>query len=203
MARGFTLLEILIAMAIFTLIGLGSTAVLTTVIDSNQLSAERVEKLQHLQRAMMIMERDFQQAVPRKIRYEGQSIDAVLRSGANEFDSEMDGVGLVRSGWQNPQLMLPRSTLQALVYRVQDGQLQRLHTVHVDNSTGVEPKVRVLLDNIDDFQVEVLLAGQGDYDDSQWEEDTITPQLPRAIAITLESKDFGRIRREWLLAGAQ
>ena len=41
MQRGFTLIEILIAMAIFTLIGLASTGLLTTVIDSNDISEER------------------------------------------------------------------------------------------------------------------------------------------------------------------
>ena len=45
MQRGFTLIEILIAMAIFTLIGLASTGLLTTVIDSNDISEERFAKL--------------------------------------------------------------------------------------------------------------------------------------------------------------
>ena len=53
MQRGFTLIEILIAMAIFTLIGLASTGLLTTVIDSNDISEERFAKLQLLQRAMI------------------------------------------------------------------------------------------------------------------------------------------------------
>ena len=62
-ASGFTLLEIMIAMAIFTLIGVASTGLLTTVIDSNTLSGERFDKLQALQRAMIIIERDIQQAI--------------------------------------------------------------------------------------------------------------------------------------------
>ncbi len=62
MQRGFTLIEILIAMAIFTLIGLASTGLLTTVIDSNDISEERFAKLQLLQRAMITIERDLQQA---------------------------------------------------------------------------------------------------------------------------------------------
>ena len=72
MQKGFTLLEILIAMAIFTLIGLASTGLLTTVIDSNDLSSERFQKLQQLQRAMVILERDIQQAVPRAARIEDE-----------------------------------------------------------------------------------------------------------------------------------
>ncbi len=68
MQRGFTLIEILIAMAIFTLIGLASTALLTTVIDSNGISEERFNKLQLLQRAMVTIERDVQQAIARPVR---------------------------------------------------------------------------------------------------------------------------------------
>ena len=72
MQRGFTLIEILIAMAIFTLIGLASTGLLTTVIDSNDISEERFAKLQLLQRAMITIERDLQQAVPRAVRINGE-----------------------------------------------------------------------------------------------------------------------------------
>ena len=79
--RGFTLIEILIAMAIFTLIGLASTGLLTTVIDSNDLSSERFEKLQQLQRAMVIIERDIQQAVPRPVRAEGETQTVVMAGG--------------------------------------------------------------------------------------------------------------------------
>ena len=115
MQRGFTLIEILIAMAIFTLIGLASTGLLTTVIDSNDISEERFAKLQLLQRAMITIERDLQQAVPRAARVNGEKQDVVM-SGGETDDSDDDGIGFVRGGWHNPQLMLPRSTLQFFAY---------------------------------------------------------------------------------------
>lgn len=104
MQRGFTLIEILIAMAIFTLIGLASTGLLTTVIDSNDISEERFAKLQLLQRAMVTIERDLQQAVPRAARVNGEKQDVVMVGGETE-DSDDDGIGFVRGGWHNPQLM--------------------------------------------------------------------------------------------------
>ena len=139
---GFTLLEILVAMAIFTLIGLASTAVLSSVIDSDELSTERFGKLQTLQRAMLTLERDILQATARPIRVEGETNPVVLSGGGDLFQSETDGLGLVRSGWHNPQLMLPRSTLQAVAYRLQEGQLQRLYGNYVDNVIGYEPKIK-------------------------------------------------------------
>lgn len=203
MQRGFTLIEILVAMAIFTLIGLASTGLLTTVIDSNSLSQERFEKLQLLQRAMVTIERDIQQAVSRPVRANGEKREIVMAGG--EVDgSDDDGIGFVRGGWHNPQLMLPRSTLQYVAYRLRDNKLERLYSNYVDNVIGYEPKVRVLLENIESFKVEFLSGGNAsstikDDDDIKWSEKYQDTVLPRAVAIEFVSKDFGMLRREFTL----
>ncbi len=197
---GFTLLEILIAMAIFTTIGLASNAVLTTVIDSNKESTERFDKLQVLQRAMMVMERDVLQVAHRAVRVEGEVNEIVISGGANLLESEADGIGFVRGGWQNPQLMLPRSTLQAVGYRLQEGRLERLYGNYVDNVIGYEPKIRVLMEDIEDFKVEFYTgAAQANQQEQKWAERYTGTQIPEALAITIVSKDFGEIRRELLL----
>jgi general secretion pathway protein J len=203
MQRGFTLIEILVAMAIFTLIGLASTGLLTTVIDSNNLSQERFEKLQLLQRAMVTIERDIQQAVSRPVRANGEKQEIVMAGG--EVDgSDDDGIGFVRGGWHNPQLMLPRSTLQYVAYRLRDNKLERLYSNYVDNVIGYEPKVRVLLENIESFKVEFLSGNNAsstikDDDDIKWSEKYQDTVLPRAVAIEFVSKDFGMLRREFTL----
>lgn len=196
--RGFTLLEVLIAMAIFAVIGLASNAILTSVLDSNQLSGERFEKLEKLQRAMLTLERDIQQAVPRTVRIQGESSGWTIKGGNGEFESDADGLGLVHSGWHNPQLMLARSTLQPVAYRLREGKLQRVYSNYVDNVIGYEPKVRDLLENIDDFQVRF-------YTSEEEPQETYTgTQLPKAVEITIQSQDFGQLTRLLLLtAGAQ
>ncbi|WP_377895388.1 type II secretion system minor pseudopilin GspJ [Alteromonas sp. R78001] len=197
--RGFTLIEILIAMAIFTLIGLASTGLLTTVIDSNDLSSERFEKLQQLQRAMVIIERDIQQAVPRPVRAEGET-QKVVMAGGEVDDSDGDGIGFVRGGWHNPQLMLPRSTLQYVAYRLDEDRLERVYSNYVDNVIGYEPKTRTLLENIESFTVEFIGAeSSSDDDDLSWSESYQGEVLPMAVAIEFVSKDFGLIRREFAL----
>jgi general secretion pathway protein J len=202
--RGFTLLEILIAMAIFTLIGVASTSVLTSVINSDQLSSERFAKLEVLQRTMLVMERDILQAVPRAVRIVGEENTQVLTGGENLFDSDADGLGLVRAGWHNPQLMLPRSTLQTVAYRLQDNKLQRLYSNYVDNVVGFEPKVKTLLEEVDDFQVNYLLPGEGDTEGSEnWQESYTGVTLPLAIRIEIDTADFGVIQREFILAHGQ
>ncbi|MBJ2129418.1 type II secretion system minor pseudopilin GspJ [Alteromonas sp. IB21] len=202
MQRGFTLIEILIAMAIFTLIGLASTGLLTTVIDSNDISEERFAKLQLLQRAMVTIERDLQQAVPRAIRYNGEKQDMVMAGGKLD-GSDDDGIGFVRGGWHNPQLMLPRSTLQYVAYRLNENRLERLYSNYVDNVIGYEPKVRVLLEDVESLKIEFLATSSNEsldqYEDLSWNESYKGTALPRAVAIEFVSKDFGKIRREFTL----
>lgn len=202
--RGFTLLEILIAMAIFTLIGLASTSVLTNVLDADAISSERFERLQQLQRAMLVMERDIQQAVPRPARIQGEANGNVLQGTKYLLESESDGLALVRAGRANPQWLLGRSTLQAVGYRLQNGELQRLYGNFVDNPVGIEPKIKVLLANVNDFKVEFLAPERNasrtsSNNQQKWEESYLGTVLPRALAIEIDSQDFGVIRREFYL----
>lgn len=198
--RGFTLIEILVAMAIFTIIGLASTGVLTSVINSDQLSTERFAKLEELQRAMLTIERDIMQIVPRAVRVNGELASAVTTGGEDLFDSEADGLGFVRIGWHNPQMLLPRSTLQAVGYRLVENQLQRLYGNYVDNVIGYEPKVKILLSDIEDFRVSFLTDIAQLEEPEDWEESYSNATLPIAISITIVSKTFGEIRREFMLA---
>lgn len=199
-SRGFTLIEILVAMAIFTIIGLASTGVLNSVINSDQLSSERFAKLEELQRAMLTIERDILQIVPRALRVNGEAIGLVISGGEDVLSSDADGLGFVRAGWHNPQMLLPRSTLQAIGYRMQEGQLQRLYGNYVDNVIGYEPKVKVLLSDIEDFRVSFLTDAEQIEEPDDWEESYANANLPVAISITLVSKTFGEIRREFILA---
>lgn len=198
--RGFTLIEILVAMAIFTVIGLASTGVLTSVINSDQLSSERFAKLEELQRAMLTIERDILQIVPRKLRVNGEATGLVISGGEDILSSDADGLGFVRAGWHNPQMLLPRSTLQAIGYRIQEQQLQRLYGNYVDNVIGYEPKVKVLLSDIEDFRVSFLTEDDKLEEPEEWEEYYSGATLPIAISITIVSTTFGEIRREFILA---
>ena len=192
---GFTLIEIMVAMAIFALIAVGSVAMLTAISDKNDLSEERMQSLQEMQRAMLIIERDFLQMVPRKARLEGEVSDNLVFAGKFAFESDSEGLGFVRSGWHNPQLTLRRSTLQSVAYRTQDNQLQRLFSTYVDNAIGYEPKMRVLLENVESVSFEFL--EKFDSKKFEWKEAEPIEELPIAVAIIIKSKLYGEIRREF------
>ena len=70
--RGFTFIEMLLAMAIFALVGLASASVLSSVTESDAASQKAAERLAQIQRFFLILERDLAQISARQIRVEGE-----------------------------------------------------------------------------------------------------------------------------------
>lgn len=203
-SKGFTLIEVLVAAAIFTIIGVAAHSVLSAVLRSDELSSQRTAKLENLQRAMLFIERDLLQAVPRAVRVQGENNNIVILGGEDVLESDADGIAFVRAGWQNPQLILPRSSLQAVGYRLQDNQLQRLYSNHLDNVIGSEPKVKVLLEQVNDFQIQFFTLSTNNnrrQAELDWQDAFQGTVLPRGVAIDIDTQEFGVVRREFLLPG--
>lgn len=199
--KGFTLLEIVIAIAIFAVVGIAASTLLKQVVDSNDLSQGRFAELEKLQRAMLIIERDLLQAVARPMRVEGDS-NGVVMTGGVMGESDADGIAFVRTGWHNPQFMLPRSHLQTVAYRLRDNNLERVYSNFVDNVIGYEPKVRVLLEDVDDFNVEFFVKPEGPPErERDWSESYQGTVLPRAVALVITTETHGDIRREFVISG--
>jgi general secretion pathway protein J len=78
-SRGFTLLEMLIAVGVFAVLGVLSTQLLQSMIRNQGAVSERADRLADAQRAMQIMQRDIMQlAQQRPIRDElGDPLAAV------------------------------------------------------------------------------------------------------------------------------
>jgi|JI7StandDraft_1071085.scaffolds.fasta_scaffold06825_4 general secretion pathway protein J len=161
--RGFTLLELMLAMAIFAIVGFASSALLDAVMRGDEASQQAQQRLQKLQQSFMLMDRDFWQITPRQIRVNGEAPGkAVLAGGKNWIESDDDGVTLTHAGWSNPGAVLPRSEVQLVGYRVQEKQLQRLYYIYPDAVTGTEPRVQVLMDKVEGLKIRYMDAGRGD-----------------------------------------
>lgn len=191
---GFTLIELIVAIAIFSLVAVATNQVLQSVSASSELSDSELSSLQSLQRAMLVIERDFQQIVDRIPRKQGQENSLMIDGGEFDFESDADGISFVRNGWHNPQLILARSSLQSVTYRVQENRLQRLHTNYVDSVIGTEPKMRVLLEDIEDLKIE-MLREVSTTEAFNWSETIESTELPKAVQITITSSKYGEFRR--------
>ncbi|MGL4473104.1 MAG: type II secretion system minor pseudopilin GspJ, partial [Shewanella sp.] len=114
---GFTLLEMLIAIAIFALLGLASNTVLQAVMKNNEVTKDFAKHLQGLQIGFGAIARDLQQMVPRHPRgADGSRSNTVLQTGKGLLDSDDEALVFYRLGWLNPNGLLPRGSIQAIAY---------------------------------------------------------------------------------------
>ncbi|TXH97768.1 MAG: type II secretion system protein GspJ [Rheinheimera sp.] len=191
--RGFTFIEMLLAVAIFALVGLASVAVLDSVTRSDEASRAATLRLQQLQRAMMLIERDFWQISARQIRVNGEAPVAQTLAGAvNWIESDDDGITFSHAGWTNPGMVLARSEVQLVGYRLKERQLQRLYYLYPDAVTGTEPNVQPLLEDIDELKFRYLVREDGQ---EQWKEFWDQGNWPLAVKMTLKSPQLGVIER--------
>ena len=192
---GFTLLEVLIAIAIFSIISLSSFTIFDSVLKGDATAKLRSERQNELQRAFLIIERDITQIARRSIRLDGEApLERLIQSASDSFASEEQAIAFVRHGWTNPGLLLPRSDMQVVAYRLTEETMHRLHFNFVDSVVGEEPKIRPLISDVTELSFEY-------YDGKKWQETWSNNSLPLAIAIEIETKDYGLIRRQFLVPG--
>lgn len=189
-ATGFTLVEVLVAIVVFAIIGLASAAVVNSMMRTNEQSAEVREQLQQLQQAMLMLETDLRQAVSR-------------RTPAEEY--------YVRAGWFNPGNLLARSELQPVRYFInEEQQLVRQHYTYADMSATTEPTERVMLEGVSEFQVKPLVKGaernsfstqaaQAAQASQGNEEGPMA--IPDGVEVTVETERWGTIVRVFILNG--
>jgi general secretion pathway protein J len=106
-------------------------------------------------------------------------------------------VELTRGGWSNTAGQ-QRSTLQRVSYALIDDVLKRSYTTALDTVQGTKPVVQDLLSGVKTIQFRYLDANQAWQ--NAWPPPTVqAPESSRArpvaVEVTIEFKDWGRIRR--------
>ena len=193
---GFTFIEMLLAAAIFALVGLASVAILTSVTQSDELSQQASTRLVELQRTMLMLERDFMQISLRHVRIDGEAPQKNRLMGEKFLlNSDDHGVSFARQGWRNPGMILPRSEIQTVAYRLQEGTLQRLYSLYPDAVTGTEPKIQLLQSGLTGFELQYL---QGE----EWLERWQDGNFPSAVRVILTDESLGRIERIFIMPDA-
>ncbi|MCQ8887857.1 type II secretion system minor pseudopilin GspJ [Pseudoalteromonas agarivorans] len=194
--RGFTLIEVLVAMAILAVVIMATHQILDSTTKAKEASDEKIAELNGLQTAFRLMDQDFSQMTQRTVRNEaGDAQEQYLLAGRYILESQYDGIAFVRDGWVNPISLLPRSELQAVGYRVLDDNLERVYRVYVDQLDNMEPRVQVVLKGIEELKFEFLDAN------NEWQEQWQIKALPKAVAVTLHQIEAEPIRRVFLVPG--
>lgn len=192
-ARGFTLLELLIAISIFALLGLGTYRMLDSVLRTDAATRNQEQRLRELVRAMSAFERDILQAQPRPIRDPYGDARAALLGERGEQDS----IEVTRSGWRNP-LGTARSNLQRVRWQLSGEQWQRRYWTVLDQAQDSQPQVQQALDGVLSLRLRYLdstYAWVDTWPPSDGEMAERLQKLPLGVELVLEHRHFGELRR--------
>lgn len=194
--RGFTLLEVMVALGILAFVIIATHQILDSTTKAKAASDEKIAELNGLQTTFRLMDQDFSQMTKRTVRNESGDVQKqYLLAGRYVLESQYDGIAFVRDGWVNPINLLSRSELQAVGYRVLDDNLERVYRVYVDQLDNMEPRVQRILEKVEDLKFEFL------DNENEWQEQWKIKALPKAVAVTLQQIEAEPIRRVFLVPG--
>lgn len=192
--RGFTLFELLVAVAILAVISAMAYAGLMQVENARtQIRADET-RLTEIQLAFLNFERDLQQVVHRPIR---NQYDALRPSVAGQGEYLIE---LTRGGVRNPA-HVARSLLQRVAYRVEDDNLERLSWSVLDQAQDSQPVKLTLLKKITAIDIR-FLDKEGNWSNDWPPAAAVHDPFPRAVSVKLELPDVGSIERIFLMPEA-
>jgi general secretion pathway protein J len=191
---GFTLLEILVAIAILAIMSVMAYRGVSEARVSVENAGGHMDRLREVQRAMNLLTSDFRTLAPRPIREPiGDGFRAALRRDPN-------GVSLVElshAGWPNGA-GTPRGTVQRVSYRVEERTLIRDYWTVADPTLANVPVSRKLLKQVDRIEIRYMNSGREWV--TQWPDlggagDLGFRSRPIAVEITIVLTDYGELRR--------
>ena len=206
---GFTLIEVLVAMAITAVIAVLAYVSLSTVIVGVDSVRSEADQINTLNRAFQVLARDIRQVVDRPILDEFGSREAALEGGP--LARQM--LALTRAGWHNT-VDLSRSSLQRVAYYLEEDRLIRASWSVLDRSGSSEPREVTLLEGVESFDLQflddinALRINQGiELDRRLWldnwladiSQPNVVIELPAALTIRLDIIDWGQIERTYVL----
>lgn len=197
--RGFTLLELVIAVAIFSLVSVMAYSGLYSAQMTSQRVEEAGDRLSALQVAFSLLGRDLQQSVNRPVRDafgEMQLAFLGARSGVGAM------LEFTRTGLRNPA-GFARSSLQRVAYAVEEDELLRLTWPSLDRGYGAEPLRTPILTGVKQVELRFMDIDRNWID--QWPpvtaQSTTESLLPIAVEITVETEDLGTLVRLFRVPG--
>lgn len=208
-ARGFTLIEVLVASALTALIGIIAYGFLGSALDAQASQQEQADRLNEINLFFTALARDVRQAVDRKIRDEfGEEESALIGGTGSPYL-----LSLTRGGWYNPRAVA-RSSLQRVAYGLNDEQdIERVAWHMLDRASDQHVYKAVALSAVEEVYLRFLSQDdiRVDPDDigKKWHEswprqdlqsrNSSAEPLPAAIEVTLNLQDLGEVRRIFAL----
>lgn len=198
--RGVTLIELLVALGIFALIGSASIGVLSLALAGRDQLDAATDEARTLERARSLMRADLMQIAPRPVREEEGAAPAFAggpaladrRPGDTRVAAdETVLLSLTRTGWDDPSNLRPRPELQRVTYLTREGELIRRTRPYLDAAPDTPSQDQVLLSDLTDVSV-------GFHDGDAWRDGAEDAELPQAVRIAFDHPTLGPVRNDFL-----
>lgn len=185
-ARGFTLVELLVAVALFATVAAMAYGGLDAIARHATQLEEASTRLTDVQRTWNIVARDLRQAARRGVRdLSGERLPALA--------GERLSVELTRRGYGNA-LGAVRAELERVAYRREDDALVRLRYDVLDRADSSRPRRDVLIDGVTGFDLRYLTRDGRTHD--AWPiRGAGDDALPAAVEVRIAFADYGEMRR--------
>lgn len=183
--RGFTLMELLVAMTIFAVLAVAGWQVFASLNRTKEQTQIHKQTLSELQYAYLQLQKDFAQAVP------WQQITPMNAQSHHEpnpqtvfmrvFHLNADKVSFIRFADADPRNQLTPALVK-ISYRMHDGQLLRSQTYILDTD---DMGNNLTNDAFIDSTAAVILGRQGNVEGLQWQ--AFVPQAVSEFGNAIES----------------
>ena len=190
---GFTLVELLVAIAIFAVLSALGWKVFDYLIKIKERNTQHEQRLGQLQEAYQQVLRDTVQIVPVTANVAGQVQPAVmLQNGQLTFS---------KTGVTDPLMQgIPPEERVEYIYKADEKKLYRYKYKNLNQTGNDQPETSVLLDSVDQFQIMLLNPNEM----AQWPEVVLSENdvtqakiLPRGLKINLTVNE---VSYEWVFS---
>ncbi len=188
---GFTLLEILVAVAIFAVLAAMAYGGLNSIVRAQVAVRESSDALDALARALARFEKDLAQAYSRSSRGAYGTIESALIGDSNSLSVSTMVVAATATG--------PSASPARVRHTLAQGRWLRMQSAALDLAPSTPEAARLILADFSGASLRYLDAQLIEHD--RWPpanaalEGANADTLPRAVELRLTSKRFGEIRR--------
>jgi general secretion pathway protein J len=187
--KGYTLLEIMIALAVFAILATITASSMQQAFSTRARVNVQANQLNNLQLALTLITKDTEQLLERAIR--GDEMHDFP-----PFIGQENYLEFTRGGLVNPEGIELRSTLQRVAYLCMNRKLIRRTWEHLDTPTRKQYEDRLLLDNLDDCTFAYLAHNHqimAEWQAYAIQQNQMRETLPVAIQLNLTLHDWGNM----------